>query len=241
MTATGPGDDDGEPRHTGALSDQQFERERQRAAFELQRQRIDPSAERRVATRARLTALIGWPLAVGLLAACLAAGLVVVKRTIPKLHHTRIGATRTPVPGARDVRLDAGKYVIYYEAGTTGGIGLARPRGVSVRIETPSPAPLPLPLPLPLHTYSGNFHTGSSKVDARAFLTVEIPRAGNYRIIATGRSSQPIVARSPRIVLGEPTGGKILQLVGAGVLALLAFIALCNLVPKWWGRGRLHG
>jgi hypothetical protein len=232
VTATGTGDD--EPPQAGALSDQQFERERQRAAFELQRQRVDPPGEQRAATRARLTARFGWPLAVGLLAACLAAGLVVVERTIPKLHHTRIGATRTPVPGARDVRLDAGKYVIYYEAGTTGGIGLARPRGVSVRIETPSPAPLPLPL----RTYGGNFHTGSAKVDALAFLTVEIPRAGNYRIIATGRSSQPIVARNPRIVLGEPTGGKILQLVGAGVLALLAFIALCNLVPKWWGRVR---
>jgi hypothetical protein len=233
VAATGTGDDD-EPPQAGALSDQQFERERQRAAFELQHQRVDPPGERRVATRARLTARFGWPLAVGLLAACLAAGLVVVKCTIPKLHHTRIGATRTPVPGARDVRLDAGKYVIYYEAGTTGGIGLARPRGVSVRIETPSPAPLPLPL----RTYGGNFHTGSSKVDARAFLTVEIPRAGNYRIIVTGRSSQPIVARNPRIVLGEPTGGKILRLVGAGVLALLAFIALCFLLPTWWGRTR---
>jgi hypothetical protein len=230
VTATGTGDD--EPRQAGALTDQQFERERQRAAFELQHPRVDPLGERRVATRARLTARIGWPLALGLLAACLAAGLVVVKRTIPKLHHTRIGATRTPVPGARDVRLDAGKYVIYYEAGTTGGIGLARPRGVSVRIETPSPAPLPL------RTYDGNFHTGSPHVDALAFLTVEIPRAGNYRIIATGRSSQPIVARNPRIVLGEPTGGKILWLTGAGVLALLAFIALCILLPKWWGRVR---
>jgi hypothetical protein len=231
MTATGRGDD--ESRQAGALTDQQFEREKQRAAFELQHQPVDPLGEPRVATRARLSARIGWPLAVGLLAACLAAGLVVVKRTIPKLHHTRIGATRTPVPGARDVRLDAGKYVIYYEAGTTGGdIGLARPRGVSVHIQTPSAAPLPL------RTYGGNFHTGSSHVDARAFMTVEIPRAGNYRIIATGRSSQPIVARSPRIVLGEPTGGKILRLVGAGVLALLAFIALCILLPKWWGRVR---
>jgi hypothetical protein len=231
MTATGRGDD--ESRQAGALTDQQFEREKQRAAFELQHQPVDPLGAPRVATRARLSARIGWPLAVGLLAACLAAGLVVVKRTIPKLHHTRIGATRTPVPGARDVRLDAGKYVIYYEAGTTGGdIGLARPRGVSVRIQTPSAAPLPL------RTYGGNFHTGSSHVDARAFMTVEIPRAGNYRIIATGRSSQPIVARSPRIVLGEPTGGKILRLVGAGVLALLAFIALCILLPKWWGRVR---
>jgi hypothetical protein len=230
VTATGTGDD--EPRQAGALTDQQFERERQRAAFELQHQRVDPLGERRVATRARLTVRIGWPLAVGLLAACLAAGLVVVERTIPKLHHTRIGATRTPVPGARDVRLDAGKYVIYYEASTTGGIGLARPRGVSVRVETPSPAPLPL------RTYGGNFHTGSSHVDARAFLTVDIPRAGNYRIVATGRSSQPIVAGNPRIVLGEPTGGKVLRLVGAGVLALLAFIALCILLPKWWGRVR---
>lgn len=168
----------------------------------------------------------------GLLAACLAAGLVVVKGTIPKLRHTRIGASRTPVPGARDVRLDAGKYVIYYEAGTTGGIALARPRGISVRIETLSRAPLPL------RTYGGNFHTGSSHVDARAFLTVEIPRAGTYRIIATGRSAQPIVASGPRVVLGEPTGGKVLRLVGAGVLALLAFIALCILLPRWWGSVR---
>jgi hypothetical protein len=231
VTATGRGDD--EPRRPGALTDQQFERERKRAAFELQHQRVDPHGERRVATRARLTARIGLPLAVGLLAACVAAGLVVVERTVPKLHHTRIGATRTPVPGARDVRLDAGKYVIYYEAGTTGGdISLARPRGVSVSIETPSSAPLPL------RTYGGNFHTGSSHVDARAFLTVEVPRGGNYRIIATGRSSQPIVASGPRIVLGEPTGGKVLRLVGAGVLALLAFIALCILLPTWWGRVR---
>jgi hypothetical protein len=230
VSATGPGDD--EPRRTGALTDQQFERERQRAALELQHPPVDPLGEPRVATRARLTARIGWPLAVGLLAACLAAGLVVVKRTIPKLHHTRIGATRTPVPGVRDVRLDAGKYVVYYEAGTTGGIGLARPRGVSVRIDMPPGTPLPL------RAYAGNFHTGTSNVDARAFLTVEIPRAGNYRIIATGRSSQPVVASSPRIVLGEPTGGKVLRLVGAGVLALLAFIALCILLPQRWGRVR---
>jgi hypothetical protein len=39
-------------------------------------------------------------------------------------------------------------------------------------------------------------------------------------------------------VLGEPTGGKVLRLVGAGVLALLAFIALCILLPRWWGSVR---
>jgi hypothetical protein len=53
------------------------------------------------------------PLTVLLMAGGLAAGLILVKRTAPKLHNARTGATRTPVPGSRKVRVDAGKYVIY--------------------------------------------------------------------------------------------------------------------------------
>jgi hypothetical protein len=75
-------------------------------------------------------------------------------------------------------------------------------------------------------------------VDARALLTVQVPAAATYRISAAGRPVQQGVVISPRIVLGEPTGAKILRLVGAGVVALLAFIGLCILLPGLGGRLR---
>jgi hypothetical protein len=213
------------------LTEQQFESERRRAAHALAHDGADPMGERQVARRgASPGTRLALPLTVLLMAGCLAAGLILVKRTAPKLHNARIGATRTPVPGSRKVRLDAGKYVIYYEAGITGGIGLARPHGVTVRIETPARRALAL------HPYAGNFHTGSSFVDARAFLTVQVARSGSYQIMAAGKSSQPIVANAPRVVLGTPTGGNVLRLVGASVMALLAFIALCFALPALWGR-----
>lgn len=225
MTGTGGGR---EPP-TGALSEQQFERERQRAAIELAQRGAGPSEG--LGPR-RQTRRLGRLLAALALAACLAAGLAVAARTAPKLHRTRIGTSRTPVPGSRAVTLSAGKYVIYYEAGTTGDIGLAQPHGISVRIESASHGSLPL------RPYRGNFHTGSAKVDARAFATVQVPASARYTIVTSGRSDQPIVARSPRIVLGEPDGGKTLRLVGASVLALLAFIGLCFVVPGLWLPGR---
>lgn len=220
---------DGEIRPPGALSEDQFEREQRRAALELER-RLGLGEERPRAGGAAVARRLTWVAGVVLLLAALAGGLVAALRTIPDLRHTRIGATRTPVPGSRDAELGAGKYVVYYAAGTTGGAGLARPRGVQVRIAAPGQPPLPL------RPYSGNFHIGSSHVDARAFLTVRVPRAGRYRIVTSGHSDQPINASAPRIVLGVPTGGRILRLVGGGVLALLAFIGLCFAVPAAVGR-----
>lgn len=224
------------PDRTGALNEQQFEHERRRAASELQHPRPDPlgTSARESRPRFRGSSLsrgnVAPPLAALLLCACLAGGLALVARIIPKLHKTRIGATRTPAPGSREVRLSAGKYIVYYEAETTGNdISLARPHGVTVRIETPSHEPLPL------RPYAGNFDTGSTYVDARAFLTVQIPRQGSYRITVMGQSLQP-GASAPRIVLGVPTGHNVLELVAAGILATLAFIGLCMLLPAWWAR-----
>jgi hypothetical protein len=221
---TGVGGGDREPPR-GALTDAQFERERRRTEFALAQRGSHPFDGPVVRRHAGRLRRLGRLLAAVALVACLAAGIAVAARTAPKLQHTRIAATRTPVPGSRSVTLGARKYVVYYEAGTTGNIGLAQPHGISVRVESASHGPLPL------RPYTGNFHTGSAKVDARAFETVQVPGSGRYTIVASGRSSQPIVARSPRIVLGEPSGGRIPLLVGAGVLALLAFIGLCFIVP----------
>jgi hypothetical protein len=166
---------------------------------------------------------LGPPVAAVLLAAGIAAGLA-IERSAPK-GHARIAATRTPAPGSREVTLDDRKYVVYYEGHTTlGDIGLSHPRGVHVRIESSSGEALPL------SRYSGNFHTGSSHVDAVAILTVEVPRSGEYRIIARGRSRQSISFTNRHIVLGEPTGTSVLRRVAGYVIALLAAIGLLIVV-----------
>jgi hypothetical protein len=208
------------------LTEAQFERERQRTDFALAQRGPDPLDGSVVRRHAGQLRRLGRLIAAVALVACLVAGMAVAARTAPKLRHTRIAATRTPVPGSRSVTLGARKYVVYYEASTTGGnIGLAQPHGISVRVESASHRPLPL------RPYRGNFHTGSSYVDARAFETVQVPSSGRYTIVASGHSSQPIVASSPRIVLGEPSGDGVPLLVGASGLALLAFIGLCFVVP----------
>jgi hypothetical protein len=193
----------------GAMSEQQFELEQLRASDE---ERLHATPHHGALRRLRVGA------AVVLLMACLGVGLAVVLTTVPKLHGSRLAATVTPVPGSRDVPLAVGSYVVYYEADSPGDIGLSPPR-VRVRIGSPSGRPLPL------KRYGGNFHTGSSYVDARAIFTVEVPTPGTYRISATGELSQPGFS-DPRIVLGMPFGSKVLKIVGGGLLALFAFIGL---------------
>jgi hypothetical protein len=206
----------------GALSEEQFELEAQRARSAAKPR--EPSPRRRVLRSLQL------PVAAVLLAACLVAGLKIADSA--RTTHTRIDATRTPVPGSRVVGLSARKYIVYYEANTTGGnIGLSRPH-LRVRIESPSGRPLPL------ERYNGNFHTGSSYVDARAFLTVRVPEAGRYRITAGKASPQHISAAAPRLVLGEPTGTRTLRHVAGDVLALLAAILLIMVAATAWARRR---
>jgi len=55
------------------------------------------------------------PVAIVVAVALAVGGSLVVAHTIPRLHHLRIGSTRTPVPGTRAVQLQARKYVIYSE------------------------------------------------------------------------------------------------------------------------------
>jgi hypothetical protein len=206
----------------GALSEEQFELEAQRARSAAKPRELSP--------RRRLLRSLQLPVAAVLLAACLVAGLKIADSA--RTTHARIDATRTPVPGSRVVALSARKYVVYYEANTTSGnIGLNRPH-VEVRIESPSGQPLPL------ERYKGNFHTGSSHVDARAFLTVQVPEAGRYRITAGRASAQHISAAAPRLVLGEPTGTRTLLRVAGYALALLAAILLTMVAATAWARLR---
>jgi hypothetical protein len=208
-------------RRRGALTERQFESEEQRARSATQPRAVAPGR--------RVVRSLGLPVAAVLLAACFVGGLKLANSLAKP--RTRIGATRTPAPGSRVVTLSARKYVVYYEADTTGRQGLSRPQ-LKVRIESPSGRRLPL------RRYEGNFHTGGSLVDARAFLTVQVPRSGRYRIIVGKAAPEPISAGAPRLVLGEPTGTSILRRVAGYVIALLAAIGLTIVVGTAWARWR---
>jgi hypothetical protein len=146
-------------------------------------------------------------------------GAVITVDVIDDWSGTRIGATRTRAPGARDVRLDATKYVVFYEVaersvpsggdGSTGDIPI--PPRLDVKIRRGGDGP-----PLPLDDYATDFHVSGGTRAARAVWTVQVPEAGRYRIAAAGAFG----ADEPAVVLGRPVGRRVVRLV-AGIFGIV--------------------
>jgi hypothetical protein len=136
----------------------------------------------------------------------------------------RIGATRTAVPGRRDVHLAAGKYDVYFELpGDYDKYNqFSEPPGLAV-IVAPARG-----RPLPLARSGGASYVGSSTSKALAIDTVEVPDAGLYRIATRWPGGGPYHST---VVLGVPPGTAYIRLAAGGVVAILAFIALCILGP----------
>jgi hypothetical protein len=138
----------------------------------------------------------------------------------------RIGKTRTPVPGQRDVTLEARKYVVYYEvdSGFAGGFDETReiqvPADLDVAIRRNGDGP-----PLRLEDYSADFEVSSGGRTAQAWRTVDVPSKGDYRISA----APEVRAAAPAIVLGRPVTGRLVRLV-LGIAAVLAGLGLGVLV-----------
>jgi hypothetical protein len=140
----------------------------------------------------------------------------------------RIGATRTAVPGRREIRLAADKYDVYFELpGDYDKYNqFAEPSDLAVRI-----APLG-GRPLPLAPYGGASYVGSSTSKALAIDTVEVPHSGLYRVVTRWPGGRRYHST---VVLGVPPGTAYIRLAAGGVIALLAFIALCIL-----GQGTIY-
>ncbi len=161
-----------------------------------------------------------WAAAVVLLAV-MAAGVAYGLHTLPQVTKGRIGATRTQVPGSVETDLDAGKYVIYYEP-YLGVSPFSAPRDLHVSVTPVSGRPLPL------GSYFGSGYVGSTGSQGRAIATVQVPHAGLY-VIAAGGADASLLSAGATVVLGVSTGWATIRMAVAFVIALLAFIALCNL------------
>ena len=152
-----------------------------------------------------------------------AVGGVTTVDAIGSFSDVRIEDTRTPIPGAREVKLDAGKYVLFYEVDDEsvshldGGPFPVPALDVTVRRAEKGPA-------LDLDDYSGDFNVSSGGRAAQAAATLEAPEDGRYEIAArTGAR-----ASAPAVVLGRPITGRILRLIAglAGIVAGLGIVAL---------------
>ncbi|HEX2233150.1 MAG TPA: hypothetical protein VHG69_07275, partial [Thermoleophilaceae bacterium] len=122
--------------------------------------------------------------------------------------------TSTPIPGSRDVRLEARKYNVFYDGSSSDEA--IPPLRVLV-------APARGGEPLPLGDFGGSLNFGN----AQAIATVDVPRAGVYRIRTAGR---PGLAGHASAVLGEPTGKRVLQIVLGAALAFLGLLGSILLV-----------
>lgn len=135
----------------------------------------------------------------------------------------RIGDTRTAMPGSREVELDEGKYVVFYEVSDEGVSGDSDninvpPLDVRVREAGDGRA-------LDLDDYTTDFDVSSGGRAAQAIATVEVPEDGRYEITATDSADAP----SPAVVLGKPITRRILRLV-VGIAGSVAGLALLGLV-----------
>ena len=147
-----------------------------------------------------------------LLVALIAAGATIATVSATKLSRGVLEETSTAIPGSRVVRLDARRYNVFYD-GTSSeeAIPPLRVRVVPVGGEAA----------LPLEDFGGSLNFG----DAQAIASVEVPRAGRYRILTAGEA-----AISSEVVLGEPIGKRILRVVLGAGLALLGLIGSVILV-----------
>ena len=129
--------------------------------------------------------------------------------------------TRTPIPGQRTVQLEARKYNVFFEAAD-----IANPDRVGDQLDDPKTSPLNIRIRaegsdrlLELNGYSGTFTVS----DSTAIATVRVPREGRYRVSVT--SSDDLPYSRPTISLGEPIGRRVIRLIGAGIVSVVAFLA----------------
>ena len=86
------------------------------------------------------------------------------------LTATRIGDTRTPVPGSTDVKLESGKHTVFYEVAEGGSIDVP-PLEVAIH-------PQGNRAPLELDGFSGDLDLTSGGRHATAIGTVRVPEDG---------------------------------------------------------------
>jgi hypothetical protein len=149
-----------------------------------------------------------------LLVALIAGGATIAALAAVELPRGVLEETSTPIPGSREVRLDERKYNVFYDGSSTDEA--IPPLRVLV---TPADGGDPLPL----DDFGGSLNFGN----AQAIATVDVPRAAVYRIRAAGA---PGLAGDPSVVLGEPTGKRILRIVLGAGLAFAGFIGSILLI-----------
>ena len=153
-----------------------------------------------------------------LLLVVMLAGIAYGVAQIPKLKNDRLAATEINVGGRRVIQLSPGSYDIYYEP-ANGFQPFSIPGDLHVTVAPVAGAPLAL---------SGAFgsnYIGSTGSQGRELASLRVPHSGDYTIEATGGSD----TFGADVVLGQPTLWILIRMIGAFVIALLAFIALCNL------------
>lgn len=155
------------------------------------------------------------------------AGVIITADGIHGLTATRLGETRTPVPGKRSIHLESRKYVLFFELAEAslpddpdGSTGDLRVPALDLTIRRGGDGS-----PLALHRYGSDLQVSSGGRAARAFATVRVPRAGTYEIRVHSRAD----GSAPAVVLGRPVAGRVLRLV-LGILLLVTGLATAALV-----------
>jgi hypothetical protein len=150
-------------------------------------------------------------------------GVALTVDAVGSFSDVRIGETRTPIPGTRDVQLDEGKYVVFYEVSDdsvgSGGEGGFPVPAFEVTVRRAGDGP-----PLELSEYSTDFNVNTGGRAAQAVATIEVPEDGLYEIGARSDAA----AAAPAVVLGKPITGRVLRLIVgvAGIIAGLSLLAL---------------
>ena len=151
-------------------------------------------------------------------------GVTITVDAVGSFSDVRIGDTRTSIPGSREVELDEGKYVVFYEVDddvtTELGEGSLTVPPLDLAIRAPDAE-----RPLDLDDYSGDFNVSTGGREAQAIATVEVPEDGRYEITVSSSADAP----SPAVVLGKPITRRILRL-GVGIAGIVAGLALLGLV-----------
>ncbi len=155
------------------------------------------------------------------LALCAGGGVLAYDAADSLIDGARHGETRTPIPGATDVELDEGKYVVFYEVDSTsvGDENVPVPE-FTLTIRRAGGGP-----PLKIEDYGSDFRVDSGGRVGQAVSTVRIPSDGRYRIRTTGTP----VGDEPAVVLGKPVGRRVLRLV-LGATLFVAGLAIGLLV-----------
>ena len=156
-------------------------------------------------------------------------GIALTVDAVSTFSGTRIGDTRTAVPGARDMELDEGRHTVFYEidedfvlrSGDDTEVPVP-PLEVTIRRRGDGRA-------LDLDDYGGSFDVTSGGRAATAVRTVNVPRGGVYRLRASGRAG----GASPAVVLGKPVTRRALRLVVALAAVVAGLAALALMVALW--------